>query len=124
MKLQQSRKSTRTQGFFGLMHASTLNHVPELMDTLSSSFKTNLSKKEITSLIRSQILKKSNLTLQQIQVSGNEDTVVSPAFGFEEFVMVPNEDTVKDARSLIEKLFDNQTITQEDIDHHNAMVNP
>ena len=105
------------------MSPSIIGHYSELLDTLSTSFKTNLSKKEITSFIKSQLMNMQLWNIQQIQVNGYGDSVVSPALGFEVYVMVPYEDTVQDAEQLIQKILDNEEITQEDINNHNQIVN-
>ena len=104
------------------MSPSIIGSYPKLMDTLSSSFKTNLTKKEMTSFIKSQLLNMSPWDIQQIQVNGSGSMTVSPALGFEVYVMVPNEETVQGAQKLIEKLLANEVVTEEDIQKQNDLV--
>ena len=104
------------------MSPSIIGTYPKLMDTLSSSFKTNLTKEEMTSFIKSQVLNMTPWDIQQIQVNGSGSMVVSPALGFEVYVMVPNEETVQGAQTLIEKLLANEVVTKEDIQKQNDLV--
>lgn len=98
------------------MSPSIIRHYADLMDSLSDSFKTNMSQREITSFIRSQLLRMKNWDMKQIQVNGSGSTLLSPALGMEAYVMVPNEDTVENAAILVQKVLDGELVTDQDVE--------
>lgn len=105
------------------MTPSIIIKYPQFMDALSDSFKTNLTQKQMTSFIKEQIQHASKWDIQQIQVNGTGSMVVSPALGFEVYVMQPNEETVKNATRLINKINSGEKITREDIDSQLKLMN-
>ena len=104
------------------MSPSIITKYPSLMDSLSSSFKTNMSQKEITTFIKSQLKHMEKWDIKQIQVNGTGLTTVSPALGFEVYMMEPNMDTVEHAEKLIKKVLNNEVVTDSDIEKQNELV--
>ena len=104
------------------MSPTIITKYPSLMDSLSSSFKTNMSQKEITTFIKSQLKHMEKWDIKQIQVNGTGITTVSPALGFEVYMMNPNMDTVEHAEMLIKKVLNNEVVTDSDVERQNELV--
>ena len=104
------------------MSPTIITKYPSLMDSLSSSFKTNMSQKEITTFIKAQLKHMEKWDIQQIQVNGTGLTTVSPALGFEVYMMEPNMKTVEHAEKLIKKVLNNEVVTKPDIEKQNELV--
>ena len=104
------------------MSPMIITKYPSLMDSLSSSFKTNMSQKEITTFIKTQLKHMEKWDIQQIQVNGTVLTTVSPALGFEVYMMEPNMDTVEHAEKLIKKVLNNEVVTESDVERQNELV--
>ena len=101
---------------------SIIKSYPKLLDSLSSCFKTNLSEGEITSFIKFQLKHMEKWDIKQIQVNGTGITTVSPALGFEVYMMDPNMDTVEHAEKLIKKVLNNEVVTDSDVERQNELV--
>lgn len=85
------------------MSPSIIKNYSKLLDSLSDSFKTNMSVKEMTSFIKSQMKHLKDWKIEQIQVSGNGLEAVSPALGFKVYMMEPDMASVEAAKTQIEK---------------------
>ena len=101
---------------------SIIRSYPKLLDSLSSCFKTNLSEGEITSFVKSQLKHMEKWDIKQIQVNGTGITAVSPALGFEVYMMDPDLKTVDHAEMLIKKVLNNEVVTDSDVDRQNELV--
>ena len=93
-----------------------IKNYPSLMSALSTSFQTNMSQKEMTSFIKDQIEHPSSWDIKQIQLYGYGETNWSPANGFNSYVMRPNQESVKNAASLIKKVNEGKLVTDEDVE--------
>ena len=86
------------------MSPAIIKNYHKLMDTLSDSFKTNMTVNEMTSFIRSQMEHVKDWKIEQIQVNGSDKHMVSPCLGFEVYMMEPNMDSVEAARTQMEQM--------------------
>lgn len=99
-----------------------ITNYTSIMNAVSGSFQTNMSQKEMTSLIKMQLNDMKGWDIKQIQVSGKGATMWTPANGFNAYVMVPNDECVENAKKLIEKIDSGEVITDEDIAYQNELV--
>ena len=104
------------------MSPAIIQNYPELMKTLSDSFKSNMNQKEMTSFIRSQIKVLKDWDIQQIQIGGTGIMTESPALGFEVYMMDPDMDTVHSATTLIKRVLKGEKLSSKDIAAHNKIV--
>lgn len=75
------------------------------MDKLQVSFQTNMSDEQIISLVRMQLDDMSPWTIQQQSVNGNEQTLYSPIYGSDLYMMVPDDKSVENAKVKINELY-------------------
>lgn len=99
-----------------------IRNYTNILEAVSDSFQTNMSTKEMTSLIKQQLNDMSSWDIKQIQVSGQGATMWTPANGFNAYVMVPNEACVENAKKLIDKINSGEMITDEDVERQNELV--
>lgn len=99
-----------------------ITNYADILEAVSDSFQTNMSTKEMTSLIKQQLNDMSSWDIKQIQVSGQGATMWTPANGFNAYVMVPNEACVENAKKLIDKINSGEMITDEDVEYQNELV--
>lgn len=82
-----------------------------IMDAMSENFQTNMTKAEMTSIIRRQIDEGGNWTITQQSVNGAGSTEWCPANGTYSYVMIPDDATVSAAIQKIQAVMnvnDNQ----------------
>ncbi len=101
---------------------SIITKYPKLMSAVSGTFQTNMSQYEMTNFVKKQLETMASWDIKQIQVGGSGDTSWSPANGFYCWVLVPNEDTIKNAVNLINKVQNGEKLTKEDINNQKALV--
>lgn len=77
----------------------------DLLDSLHSSFQTNLTDSEILSLIRMQLDDMASWSIESISVDGYGETAESLVYGGNVYVMVPYEDSVAYAKERIDALY-------------------
>lgn len=82
-----------------------------LIDALSDSFQTNMSRSDINALVRMQIDQMPNWTISQISVIGSDATKFSPANGFDADVTIPDKASVKEAVNIINMVEDGKSAT-------------
>ncbi len=95
---------------------------PKLMSAVNGSFQTNMTQYEMTNFVKNQLETMASWDIKQIQVGGAGETSWSPANGFYCWVLVPNEDTIKNAVNLINKVHNGEKLTKEDINNQKALV--
>lgn len=82
-----------------------------IMDAMSENFQTNMTKAEMTSIIRRQIDEGGDWTITQQSINGAGSTEWCPANGTYSYVMIPDDATVSAAIQKIQavmKVNDNQ----------------
>ncbi len=88
-----------------------ITNYSSIMDAVSDSFQTNMSNKEMTSLVKMQLDDMSKWEIEQVSVNGTANSSAwSPANGFNSWVMEPNVDTVKRAVDLIQKVENGENV--------------
>ncbi|MEG0329399.1 MAG: LytR family transcriptional regulator, partial [Longicatena sp.] len=88
-----------------IISPSIITNYASIMDAVGGSFQTNMSNGEMTSLIKMQVNDMSGWDIEQIAVNGTgTDNTWSPANGFNSYVMIPDDQTVKKAVELINKV--------------------
>lgn len=93
-----------------------LNNYAGLMDSISDSFETSLSSSQISSLVRMQINEGGTWNVQQASVTGTGEMRACYSISSGEYyVMVPDVNSVAKAKELIQKVYNGETITNEDL---------
>lgn len=82
-----------------------LNNYQNLLDTLHSSFQTSISEKQMIDLIRMQLDDMASWEIEQLSVDGYGESLYSPIYGSDLYMMVPNDESVKNAKNKIEELY-------------------
>lgn len=88
-----------------VMSPSIITNYMSLLDSLHSSFQTNLTDEQIISLIRMQINDMSSWNIESISVDGTGDYLYSPIYGSELYMMLPDDTTVTTAKEKINALY-------------------
>ena len=89
-----------------VMSPSIITNYMSLLDSLHSSFQTNLTDEQIISLIRMQINDMSSWNIESISVDGTGDYLYSPIYGSELYMMLPDDNTVTTAKEKINALYE------------------
>lgn len=84
-----------------------------IMNAVGSSFQTNMTKDEMTSIIKDQLDNGGSWSIQQQSVTGGGGTDWTPANGFNAYVMYPDTDSVNTALANIKTIMDGGNITLE-----------
>jgi len=85
---------------------SVLSNYADLLDSLESSFQTSLSEDEMLSLIRMQLDDMASWSIETISVDGTGDTLYSPIYGSNLYMMIPDDNTVATAKEKIMALYE------------------
>ena len=88
-----------------VLSPAIISNYSELMDKLHVSFQTNMSDEQIISLVRMQLDDMSPWTIQQQSVNGNGQTLYSPIYGSDLYMMVPYNKSVQNANVKINELY-------------------
>lgn len=94
----------------------------DIMDAVGSNIQTNMAEKDMTSLIKKQLEDMSGWDFRQISLNGDGSSEFSPALGDYASMMIPDMNSVNSAVSLIKKIDAGETITDEDIAAHTAII--
>lgn len=84
---------------------SIIKNYMSLLDSLHSSFQTNLSDEQMISLIRMQIDDMASWSIETYSVDGTGDMLMSPIYGSKLYMMIPDDNTVKTAKEKISALY-------------------
>ncbi|MFR1757815.1 MAG: LCP family protein [Thomasclavelia spiroformis] len=88
-----------------VLSPAIISNYSELMDKLHVSFQTNMSDEQIISLVRMQLDDMSPWKIQQQSVNGNGQTLYSPIYGSNLYMMVPDDKSVENAKIKINELY-------------------
>lgn len=88
-----------------VLSPAIISNYSELMDKLHVSFQTNMSDEQIISLVRMQLDDMSPWTIQQQSVNGDGQTLYSPIYGSNLYMMVPDDKSVENAKIKINELY-------------------
>ncbi|MGN0363510.1 MAG: LCP family protein [Bilifractor sp.] len=93
-----------------------LLHYSEVLDSLQGMFVTNMTSDDISALVKMQISDNPSWNVKAYAVTGTggmDYTYSMPSV--KAYVMYENEDMVKKASSLIDKVMNGETLTDEDV---------
>ena len=100
-----------------LQSSSMIKNYAGLMDELSDTFQTNLSKEDIGYLVQST-LDDGQWKVLTYSVSGSDATKTCYSLGTSAYVMTPNEGDVKYGNELISRVLNDEDVNQEEIDEY------
>ena len=89
-----------------LISPAIIKNYMNLLNSLHSSFQTNLKDDQIISLIRMQIDDMSSWNIESISVDGSGTSLYSPIYGSDLYMMIPDQSTVEAAKAKIEALYE------------------
>ncbi|WP_296876042.1 LCP family protein [Thomasclavelia sp.] len=84
---------------------SIITNYMSLLNSLHSTFQTNLTDDQMISLLRMQISDMSSWNIESISVDGNGASLYSPIYGSNLYMMVPIDSTVETAKQKINQLY-------------------
>lgn len=84
-----------------------------IMEAVGDSFQTNMTKDEMTSIIKDQLDNGGSWNIQQQSVTGEGGTDWTPANGFNAYVMYPDQASVDAALANIKAVTAGQVVTVE-----------
>lgn len=96
--------------------STLLRNYDEILASMGGYFKCNLAQEEITSLVKMQLEDMAEWNIQTYAVKGvgrNDYCYSMP--GLKTYVMIPDEATVDHAKTLIQMIYDGETIEEEDL---------
>lgn len=102
--------------FKKIQSVSLLTNYADVMKSISGSFETNLTSKQIQALVKMQMDDMASWNVLTYSVSGSdakETTYSSP--GHKAYVMIPDEATVQKAIKLVDKVCDGEELTKADL---------
>ena len=83
-----------------------------LLNSVSNSLITNINQKSFTKLIKNQIRKKTNWTIETYSVDGTDaSNVTYSTGGANAYVMNPKDDTVKKAKIMLDEILETNKYT-------------
>ena len=89
-----------------------LSKYSSLLDSIEGEFETNMGRKKITSLIKMQLSDMSKWTITSISLDGFNGSEVTYTGGNQKlYVMIPDEETVKQASKLINDVIKGEKLT-------------
>ena len=91
-----------------------LKNYSGVMEEMKGSFQTDMEKSDVGYLVQSTI-EDSSWEVLTYSVGGNDSTKSCYSLGSEAYVMVPNEDDIDYAKTLINKIMSDEVVTQEEI---------
>ena len=96
-----------------LCNKSILSKYDSLLNSIEGKFETNMSQKQITSLIKMQLDDMSSWNVVSISVDGSNGKGITYSGGNQElYVMIPDWNTVDEASSTIRALLDGEILNE------------
>ena len=95
-----------------------LNNFTDLMKSIEGSFETSMSSSQISSLVRMQLNKGGSWDVLTYAVSGEGAKMPVYSMAAEQWVMIPDEDTVMKAKKLIDMMYDGKKLSEEIIESY------
>ena len=84
------------------------------MNSVSESFETNMTTEQIQALVKMQLSDMASWNIVSHSVTGSDSsakTYSSPRLNH--YVMIPNDDSVAEAKDLIQKVMDGETLSDD-----------
>lgn len=86
-------------------NSSILTNYNSLLSSLNDSFVTNMPQKSITSLVKKQLDENNKWNITTYNLDGSNSREYTYSYKSNKlYVMIPNEDTIKNAKELIKKV--------------------
>lgn len=93
-----------------MLSADMLMNYTQILDAVSSSMVTSMSYNEIGDLVKMQLDGMTSWNIQTYSVDGTGDNLPSYSLSSANYVMVPDETTVAQAKAYLAAVYDNQII--------------
>lgn len=100
-----------------LQSTALLTNYASIMNSVSESFETNMTTEQIQALVKMQLSDMSSWNIVSHSVTGSDSsakTYSSPRLNH--YVMIPDESTVEEAKDLIKKVEDGETLSDDESD--------
>jgi Transcriptional regulator len=97
-----------------------LTNYSEIIDSLSGTFQTDMSKDELGELVQKQLSDMKGWEIYSYSVSGSDGSDICSSVGAEAYVMYPYTDDVEYAKQLIKTVLGDGSVNQDEI---NAFMN-
>lgn len=95
---------------------SLLTNYDRVLDSMGKFFKTSLAQEDVSTLVKMQLEDMAEWNVQSFAVDGTGKFKKTYSMPDENaYVMIPNEAAVSHAKSLIQMVFDGETIEKEDL---------
>lgn len=91
-----------------MLSPKILTNFTGIMDSLSASFQTNMSEKEIKALVAAQLADPAKWTIYSYSVSGTGDTQYAAELGDNAYVMNPDQTTIDYAKADIQAVLNGE----------------
>ncbi len=101
--------------FEKLQSSEFLSNYASIMDSLSGTFQTDMSKEEVGELVQRQLSDMKGWNIYSYSVSGSDGSDICSSVGAEAYVMYPFEEDVEYAKQLITTVLGDGTIDQDEI---------
>ena len=101
--------------FEKLQSSEFLSNYASIMDSLSGTFQTDMSKEEVGELVQRQLSDMKGWNIYSYSVSGSDGSDICSSVGAEAYVMYPYEEDVEYAKQLITTVLGDGTIDQDEI---------
>lgn len=89
--------------------STLLNKYTSIINSLSGSFNTNIDQNEISDIVKKQLENMPSWKIETISLTGTGATNTTYSMGSQPlYVMIPNEQSIKDARNEINKVMENK----------------
>ena len=97
-----------------LESSEMLRNYANVMDQMEGSFQTDMEKDTVGYLVQSTI-DEGNWTVLTYSVGGSDSSQKCYSLGSNAYVMIPNEEDVKYAKELIDRVLADEKVTQDEI---------
>ena len=97
-----------------LQSSAMLTNYAAIMNSVSESFETNMTTEQIQALVKMQLSDMASWNIVSHSVTGSDSsakTYSSPRLNH--YVMIPNDDSVAEAKDLIQKVMDGETLSDD-----------
>lgn len=95
---------------------SLLRNYDEVLDSMGKYFKCSLTQEEITSLVKMQLSDMAEWNVKSFAVTGTGTKDFCYALNASNYVMIPDEASVEHAKTLIQMVYDGETLEDEDLE--------
>lgn len=93
-----------------------LKNYSSVLSSIQGCFETNISYEEIAKLLQQQLNNGGDWNIVSYSVNGTGDTQKPYSMSQKAYVMIPDESTVQKAETMMKKVRDGETVSQEEAD--------